>query len=103
VGHCTEQWITVPHYRPVFKPPLRIHFAVVHNHDHMETRRRALIQELDVKKPGSSAARRDSLRGRMLWQGENRRRSIDKDLLTKLNLPAELYSFNHLRFVVAVL
>ena len=44
VGHRTEQRVTVSHYHAVFEPSLRIHFAVVHDHDHREIRRRALVR-----------------------------------------------------------
>ena len=52
VGHRAEQRVPVPHHRPIFEPPLRVHLAVVHDHDHREAGRRALVRERDCEKVG---------------------------------------------------
>jgi hypothetical protein len=67
VGRRTEQRIPVPHHRPVLQPPQRVRLAVVHDHDHRETRCRAFARQRDREEVGKLGGETGLLHSGTLW------------------------------------
>jgi hypothetical protein len=104
VGHHTEQRVPVVHHRSVLQPPLRVHLAVVHDHDHREARRRAFARQGDREEVGELGGE-TGLAAQQDVVGEQ---EVDGRAQVRLGrlfpaLPAESDGVDHLRLVVPVL
>jgi hypothetical protein len=104
VGHGAEQRAAVLHHRPVFKPPLRVHLAAVHDHDHGKARRGTLVRHLYCEEVGQLGGE-----ARLTPpQGIVREEEIDRGAKERFHwlfaaLPAETHGLDHLRLVVLIL
>lgn len=103
-GHGAEQRVVVPYHRSVFKPALRVHLAVVHDHDHGKARRGTLVRQLYREEVGQLggeaplAPPQDMMREEEIDSGAK-----ERFCWLFAALPAETHGFDHLRLVIPVL